>query len=708
MQKLFSTFILILIFTLPTLAAPKNVSRSAHVQATLVSETNTITPGSSFTLLLQMKNDPHWHTYWRNGADSGLPTAIDWQLPRGITADAIQWPFPEKIDTPPLVSYGYHNTYAYLITMHADKSLPVGKTITISAKIDWLECDDVCIPGGVELALDIPVGKGTPAPNKAWTEAFAKARMALPLKNSGWKMAAKQTSRGYILQAKAPGWFKGAPGKVEFFPYDADVINYSAPQPVRFENGLVTVTLKKSDPVEENLKGLQGVLVSENGWRGPGSERALEVDVPFGDLFESASAGSESGSHSFLMILLFAFVGGMILNLMPCVLPVLSLKIMGFVQTAHNEHSKAWKHGAVFTLGVLVSFWVLAGILLVLRAGGEQLGWGFQLQSPIFIIVLTAFLFLFGLSMFGVFEIGTSLTTIEGKTGNKEGWLGSFVSGITATVVATPCTAPFMGSALGFALTQPPWASLLVFTFLGLGMATPYVLLASIPSLLKFVPKPGRWMESMKQFMGFLLLATVLWLLWVLAQQAGAMMLIIVLAGLLVLGIAGWIYGRWGNLAMPPKTRMISTTLAVVLLVISLFFTIDSVDVFAAPSVAGSSVENTGEGISWEQFDENRLKEYRDQGQAVFLDFTAAWCLSCQVNDRITFHSDDVIEAFRKSGIKAIKVDWTNRDEKITRALAAFGRNSVPLYVYYPAGKDSKPQLLPELITPGIVLDALQ
>ncbi len=707
MQKIIISMLSVLLLGSVLLAGDKNSARSAHVEATLVSETTSIQPGKDFTLLVQMKNDPHWHTYWRNGADAGLPTSIDWQLPAGITAGEIQWPFPEKIDTPPLVSYGYHNTYSFLITMQTDKSLPAGKTITIGAKIDWLECSDVCIPGGVELSVALPVKNMMPLPNAQWTTEFAVARINLPVKQSGWKFAAAENDAGYTLQALAPKWYKDAPGTIGFFPYDADIISYSAEQNADFKNGLLTIQLKKPGTVSEGLTGLKGVLVSEQGWRGPNSERALEVDVPFGKLFDSSAAEVSTNSHSFIMILLFAFIGGMILNLMPCVLPVLSLKIMGFVQTAHNEHSQAWKHGVVFTFGVLASFWVLAGILLVLRAGGEQLGWGFQLQSPIFIIVLTAFLFLFGLSMFGVFEIGTSLTTIEGKTGNKEGWLGSFISGVTATVVATPCTAPFMGSALGFALTQPAWASLLVFTFLGLGMATPYVLLASIPSLLKFVPKPGRWMESMKQFMGFLLLSTVLWLLWVLAQQTGAMMVIIVLAGLLVLSVAGWIYGRWGNLAMPPKTRLISTTLALILLVISLFFTIDSIDLFAAPANS-SSVETSMDGIPWEQFDAQKLADYRAEGQAVFLDFTAAWCLSCQVNDRITFHSDNVIKAFRESGIKAIKVDWTNRDEKVTRALASFGRNSVPLYVYYPTGKDSKPQLLPELITPGIVLDALK
>ena len=391
----------------------------------------------------------------------------------------------------------------------------------------------------------------------------------------------------------------------------------------------------KSDLAPEELQQISGVLVAENGWRGAGSEKAIEIDTNFGESLGSVSPVETTNFNSLMLYILFSFVGGMILNLMPCVLPVLSLKILGFVQQANEEKSKAWKHGAIFTFGVLASFWVLAGALLILRASGEQLGWGFQLQSPVFLIILSAFLFLFGLSMFGVFEIGTSLTTLEGKTGKKSGMFGSFISGVTATVVATPCTAPFMGSALGFALTQPAWVSMTIFTFLGLGMAFPYVLLASIPGLLKFVPKPGRWMESMKQFMGFLLVGTVLWLLWVLAQQAGAMMVIVTLGGLLVLSIAGWIYGRWGNLAMPLRTRTVSSIVAAIMVVAAVFLTIDSVDTFA--TTPGQQISSSSEGINWQPYSESTISQLHEQQKAVFIDFTAAWCLSCQVNERVAF-----------------------------------------------------------------------
>ncbi|RMH62452.1 MAG: DUF255 domain-containing protein [Calditrichaeota bacterium] len=684
----------------------QSTARSEHVEATLIPEVTSIAPGQTFTVALRMRMDKGWHTYWLNGGDSGLPTEIQWTLPQGFTAADIQWPWPEWIETPPLVTLGYHGEIYLLVDISAPTDLKPGTKVTLKARADWLECEDVCIPGGVDVAVSLPVtAQPTPA-DPEYVEAFAAARHRLPLKDAGWAFAAKREGSRLILQARAPEWYKDDPTPVRFFPLEGGWVDLTRPVQSQYQDGTLTLDMALTETAPETITQIKGVLVSEKGWRGPQSEQGLYVEAQTGDLFASPSGATTVGG--FLYALLFAFIGGMILNLMPCVLPVLSLKIMGFVQQANEEHSKAWKHGAVFTLGVVVSFWVLAGLLLALRAGGEQLGWGFQLQSPLFIIILAFFLFLFALSMFGVFEIGTSLTTIEGKTAGKQGWMGSFISGVTATVVATPCTAPFMGSALGFALTQPAWISMAVFTFLGLGMAFPYVLLSSMPGLLKFVPKPGRWMESMKQFMGFLLAATVLWLLWVLAQQTGAILLIVVLGGLLLVSIAAWIYGRWGNLAMPPKTRRISAMLAVLITAGALYLTIDSIDLFAATPTVQNKEATDGEGIAWQAYDEKLVNDARAKGKPVFLDFTAAWCLSCQVNDRITFSDPDVQNVFKEKGIIAIKADWTNRDDAITRALASFGRNSVPLYVYYPPGVDSPPKLLPELITPGIVLEAFK
>ncbi len=401
--------------------------------------------------------------------------------------------------------------------------------------------------------------------------------------------------------------------------------------------------------------------------------------------------------------LLSAFLGGIILNLMPCVLPVLSLKILGIVQQSGEDSKKRINHGIAFTLGVVSSFLILAGILLLLRAGGEQLGWGFQLQSPAFIILLTILLFLFGLSMFGVFEIGTSLTAVGQSSSNDTGFVGSFSSGILATVVATPCTAPFMGSALGFALSQPTVLALLIFAMLGLGMALPYLLLTTVPALVKYVPRPGAWMESFKQFMGFLLMATVLWLLWVFSLQVGAEGLLILLAAFIIVSIGGWIFGRWGNIAKPKPTRVKAMILTALFIIGGVVFAFKFIDTNVT---VNQSLEKGN--IKWQKFTPELLSNSLKEGKPVFIDFTAAWCLSCQVNEKVAFGSEDVQKAFKKLGVVMLKADWTNSDAMITKELAKFGRNSVPLYVLYSGKENEEPQILPEIITPGIVLDALK
>lgn len=417
----------------------------------------------------------------------------------------------------------------------------------------------------------------------------------------------------------------------------------------------------------------------------------------------SLKASNESGAdESILLAILFAFIGGMILNLMPCVLPVLSLKIMGFIKQAGEEKSKLRKHGLAFTFGVLISFWALAGLLLILRAGGEYLGWGFQLQSPSFVIVLSVLLFLFGLSLFGVFEIGVTLTAVGQNTPKGSTYTGSFFSGILATIVATPCTAPFMGSALGFALSQPAYVSMLIFTALGLGMALPYVLLTSIPALLKYVPKPGAWMETFKQFMGFLMIATVLWLIWVLSLQTGAEGVLILLGSLLLVSLSGWIYGRWSVLHKSLKTRRIAQLISGLILAGALALSL----MYIKPVSASTGSVHTQGLIEWQTFSPELVAQLRSEKKPVFIDFTAAWCLSCQVNEKVAFGSEEVQKAFADKGIAALKADWTNKDEVIAKELAKFGRNSVPLYVLYLPDKEAV--LLPEILTPDIVLGYLK
>ncbi len=670
----------------------------SHTKAELIAEVSSVQPGQTFWMAVKLKMDEHWHVYWRNVGDTGLETSVEWNLPEGFSAGEINWPYPEKIVEEDLVVFGYHGEQYLLIPVLVDKNVKTGQTVKLSATVSWLVCAATCVPGDTTVSIELPVKDTAPQAANEQVQVFAEARAHLPLGYSDWKFTASSGSGQITIEAHAPQWLKKAVAGAEFYPYQSDFVKYNVPE--KFEQQgkgfRLLVTLQADAQVPDTLRG---ILVSPDGWRGAGSEKAVEIAVPFGE-----AVSTSSGLSSIWLAILFSFLGGLILNLMPCVLPVLSIKIMGFIKQAHDEHIASWKHGVSFTVGVLVSFLALAGLLLILKAGGASLGWGFQLQSPGFIIIVSVFMFLFGLSMLGVYEIGTSMTTVGGKTQGISGLAGSFVSGITAVIVATPCTAPFMGSALGFALTQPVWASLTVFFFLGLGMAAPFLLLSSVPALLKYVPKPGRWMESLEQFMGFLLVGTVLWLLWVLAIQAGSNAVIIVLVDLFITAMGAWIYGRWGNLMMAKRTRIIAWILAFILIVGSNGYVLANIESYSTSPDAALS---NGEGIDWQKFSEEKTAQLVAEGTPVFIDFTAAWCLSCQVNEQVAFSDVEVQNKFKELGITALKADWTKRDASIAKALAKFNRNSVPLYVLYSGKPGSAPQLLPEIITPGIVLEAL-
>lgn len=694
-------YIFTLIFSIVSFSLFSQPVQTQHVEVELIPEVQSVQPGGKFWIALRMKMEEHWDVYWRNPGDSGLPTKIKWTLPEGFTAGDIQWPFPEKIILPPLTSFGYYGEIYLLTEITVPENFKTEKPVLISAKATWLVCKEICLPGEAELSFTIPVKNEIPKSDPKWIESFTSARSKLPIILSDWKISTNKQKDKFIISAEKPTWFNGDLSDIQFYPFEQMLIdNYADQKLTKTENGFSLEIVRATD-TQVDPQILEGVLVSKEGWRGNNSERGLNISAELNASAEDSSLGKSEG-NGLLLSLLFAFLGGIILNLMPCVLPVLSLKIMGFVQQANDEKASILKQGMIFTLGVLVSFWILAGVLIALREGGEQLGWGFQLQSPTFLILLSTFLFLFALSLFGVFEIGTSLTSIGGRT-NKPGWAGSFLNGVTATVVATPCTAPFMGSALGYALTQPPLISLLIFTFVGLGMAFPYLLLSSSPKMLKYVPKPGAWMETFKQFMGFFLVGTVLWLIWVLGIQAGNNAVTGLLSALLLSSIAAWILGKWGTLIQTQTKRWITYLISTLIIGLGLYIAISSLEFSTTQPNSESSISSNG--IQWENYSPERVEELKASGTPFFLDFTAAWCLSCQVNDKIVFGSKDVITEFKNKNIVGIKADWTSRDEKITKALESFGRNSVPLYVLYK--KDGSYNILPELITPGIVLNEI-
>ena len=657
-------------------------------------------PGVPFWVGLRMLMDEHWHTYWENPGDTGLPTRIAWTLPEGFEAGPLESPSPERQAVGPLVNYGYEGEVIHLIRIQPPDQV-AGDNVTLRAKVDWLECEEICIPAKAELELSLAVRPGQSGRSVA-APLFDAARRRLPREVAGWSFEAGQRGEKVSLVVQPPSGVDTL-ADAYFYARDLEVVDYAAPQKlVRQTEGFRVEIARASNPAD--FDGLRGILVVEAV---DGSQQALEVAAEPSDragaLIGTPGVEAPGTAPAWLVALGFAFIGGLILNLMPCVLPVLSLKVLGFVRDSANDEGGAWRHGLAFTMGVLSFFWILAVALLALRAGGEQVGWGFQLQSPAFVVFLACLFFAIGLNLFGVFEIGQSLTAAGQATAGKSGLAASFWGGALATVIATPCTAPFMGSALGFTLDQPAWVSLTVFTSLGLGMASPYLLLSLFPALVRFVPKPGAWMETFKQVMGFPIMATVIYLVWLFGRQTGLNAVGLLLGGLLLIALGAWIYGR---AASPPSGRRVwANVMAAVFVLIGLALGFSQAQ--ASPQSRsegeGAGVEH---GIAWEPFSPERLAELRATGTPVFIDFTADWCLTCQVNEAVAF-TDEVRERFEQEGVAMLKADWTLRDDVITQALAGYGRRGVPVYVLYGRDPRAEPHLLPEVLSPGIVLDAI-
>jgi len=693
----FGVLLFSFLLTLPFSACAEVVS-SEHTEVELVSETLSIQPGVPFWAALRMKMDERWHTYWRNPGDSGIPTEIRWQLPEGFSAGETQWPAPKKVDLPPLAVYAYEDEVFLLAKITPPAGLIPGPQQTLKAQAFWLECEVNCIPGDASLSLELPVSAETPEPDLRWVEAFARARSELPLSSSDWSVKAEANEtqiRIFISQAEASLPLKN----VSFFPYDEKLIHHPAPQYFSAVPGGYELIVERSKLRKGAVDSLRGILVSKEGWRGSGSEKSLEINVP-APLVETRWAGGEAGSMTAVFAVLLAFAGGLLLNLMPCVFPVISLKILHFVETARESRGRMLMQGGAFTLGVLVSFWILAGALLILRSAGQEIGWGFQLQNPGVVAALACLFFVLALNLFGFFEVGLSLTSAGSGVSRHSGLSGVFFNGVLATVVATPCTAPFMGSALGYAVTRSAAEALVIFTALGAGMAAPYLLLCAFPQWIRKLPKPGKWMDQLKKIFGVFILATALWLLWVLDLQAGRSALKGLAAGWVLLFTAGFFYGRL-------QRQADRKNLPALFLILMLGAGGAAMPFFFLNS--SNTVSREGSyGSGWEKFSEVRLSELREAGRPVFVDFTAAWCLTCQVNERVVLDSSRVRERFEALGVTLLKADWTSRDPEITRALAGHGRSSVPFYVLYGTEKGAKPVYLPEILTAPVVLEALE
>ena len=694
-------------------------------KASLHVEPSAVKAGEPFWAAVKLSMPPHWHVYWKNAGDSGLPPTLKWTLPEGFKAGPLQFAAPKLIRVGTLANYGYDHEAVFLVRIEPS---PVDAPhVPLVVEAGWLVCQEECVPEKATLHLEVPTTPEEPHPGHD-AALFAAARAKLPRSASEAGFTASigsQSATSAELRVAAPPGVELAGAKALFFPTDGDLLEHAAPQPQRLDGAVLTLALQRSAIKPGPLAKLGGVLVLEQtGSPDVALELTATAAPAAADSTSSGATGAATaasgGSPSLLVAIGLAFLGGLLLNLMPCVLPVLALKALGFARAAHGDPRSARRQALWFAFGVLASFWALAAVLLALRSGGAQLGWGFQLQSPRLVAGLALLFFALGLSFLGAVEFGTSFASAAGgaqlEQAQRGGAFGSFASGVLATAVATPCTAPFMGSALGFALVSPAPHAIAVFTALGAGMALPYLALSASPKVAKVVPRPGPWMEVLKQLLAFPLFATALWLLWVLSLQAGADRVLAALAAMVLVGFGLWLLRTAGGPLAPTWRRRLATAAAVAIALFALMIGSGPSSPDAGGAGAGNPAGTTASsapahrsqpgGLDWVDYSPERLAKLRAEGKPVYLDFTAAWCITCQVNKRVVFSSAAVVADFARRGVTAMRADWTNRDDVISRALAEHGRSGVPLNLVY--GGAAPPEVLPTVLTPSVVLEALQ
>ncbi len=674
--------------------------KTNNLQAQLVSEVKTIQPGAPFWIALRLKIRSGWHVYWKNPGDSGAVPTINWTLPSGLKAGELVFPYPERLPIGPLMNFGYKDEVYFLIEMTSPAKLPTTSPVTLRAKADLLVCKVECIPEEAQLELTLPVTT-RPTADSTWANAFSRTRQAVP-QPLPWQAMFMLDANDLTLRVNAPELQAEQVEEAQFFPYKDGVIRNAAPQKVTFGNdGLI---LKVERGYQETLNTVDGVLVVREKLQT--TAQAFTMQAQPGEAISTSNSASTSPEQSSIwQTLLLALLGGMILNLMPCVFPVLSLKVLNIAQKSQQSLRQARLHGLVFTAGVLASFAIVAGVLIALRELGQQVGWGFQLQSPVFVLLMVYVLFAVGLSLSGIFMIGASIMGLGHGLASRSGLMGEFFTGVLATVMATPCTAPFMATAVGVALTQSAPVAIAILLTLGFGLALPYLLISFTPALRHFLPKPGAWMETFQQLLAFPMYGATAWLLWVLAQQAGANGLAVALGGMLLIGFAAWLQQKTQMAGI--LWRRVGSVGAMGAIVLALTLT-PLVGNVPLPT-AQADGQSASQGLMWKPYTVESLKELRQSSQPVFINFTASWCITCLVNERVALSQPEVMAAFQEKGITLVKADWTNRNATITEALAKFGRSGVPLYLLYPAGlEQSQPIILPQVLTPAAVKDALE
>jgi len=693
------------------LMAQSTAVRDQNVEARLISSHGTIKAGEPFTIGLQFTIDPTWHTYWINPGETGIPTSLKLELPPGFTAGELQFPVPKKFITDygfgvREAGYGYENSVVHTMTITPPSDLKPGESITLTGKSAFLMCDPhTCIPGKADLSITLQTGtESVTSPENGVIGFFTNK---LP-KTIGTPLAVSLEGENVVLKITVPAGSFPDGAKLGFYPLQNLVLDAFADATVTVAGDAVTISGTKHEsltaaPAEfagliiaETGTGRSGFLVSTAGSATDASTSATtEETAPAGGTESAATPEELPFGGGIFGIVLAAFLGGIILNVMPCVFPVISLKVMSFVGLAGEDKRKVLAHSLVFALGILVFFWILTIAMLVLRSvGGEDIGWGVQLRYPGFVIGLIFVMVIVALSLFGVFEIGASMTAVGGDLANKSGYAGSFWSGALAVLLATPCTAPLMAPAIGFALAAPAPLMFLVFTSLGLGLAAPYFIFAIFPKLLDHLPAPGAWMETFKQLMGFPMLAVVVWLTGVLSKQLDVAGLQWALTAVLFVAIAGWIIGRFAGYDRSTGARNKARIAAALVFLLSVGIAWEA----TAKKVAPSSIDIA-----------EVIAGHRAEGKHVFVDFTAEWCITCKVNKRVAINTAAVQEAFKSNNVEFVTADWTNEDPSITKVLAEFGRSGVPFYLLYPADTSKPPLRFGDgIITAGDILEAIE
>ncbi len=736
------------------------------VEVELIADRAAVVAGQSLQLGLRIRHDPHWHTYWRNPGDSGLPTQLDLTLPEGFFAGAIRWPAPQRLAVGPLMNFGYEGEIVLPVPLTVPARLDQ-RELSFSGHAQWLVCKDVCIPGEARLQLTLPV-------------AAADARLAeAPRLSLFDAMAARTPARVLAAQGALAGsnlsmGFSGAGVRTaEFYPYADSLIENPAAQELYRDGDTARLQVRVAPKVDEaRLKaagffdGPAGLMIvdgvphevsvqpvaalAQGQWisriaaagavrpAGAGAEGGIRWPSAAGrsgsSPGEAASAASGAGEWpasapaSLGLALSFALLGGLVLNLMPCVFPVIGLKVLAFAGSSRGDPRAGRLNALVFAAGVLVSFWGLAALLAALRAAGESVGWGFQLQSSWFVTAMALLFVAIGLNLSGLFEFGLTATRLQADAApGRQRPLSTFASGVLAVLVATPCTAPFMGSALGFTLGQPPAEAAAVFTALGLGMALPYLVLGWFPALLRWLPRPGRWMQTLRQALAFPMYATAAWLAWVLGVQMGLDAVFALSLGVVLLAVAAWCYGRFVQEGRAGSHRFAGALSALLALAAALWMawpgaspqassaapagsaSAPSLSLPSASSSSATSPSSASASVSssdWVAWSDQAVAQGRAEGRPVFVDFTAAWCVSCQANKKLVLERESVVQAMNRQRVLRLRADWTRRDPAIGAALARHGRNGVPLYLVYLPGNDA-PVILPELLTTGTVLRVL-